>query len=225
MAQPFHDIALQYDLLNDLLSFGVHRFWKRRLVSKLLRAQPEPGRVLDIATGTGDIAALFSKQVSAKSIIPLDPCSPMMDKGKLRFPHLKNWTLGRAEALPLKSKSVSIASCAFGIRNFSARKLAFQEIARVLEPGGLFGILEIHPIPAKLRYSPFRLFWNSILPTIGMLFRKKAAYEYLRDTGAGFISSEDMVKELAYAFELKTHEKLLAGGLVSLLVFERLNEP
>ncbi|NBX75642.1 MAG: ubiquinone/menaquinone biosynthesis methyltransferase [Proteobacteria bacterium] len=225
MRQPFHDIALQYDFLNDLLSFGIHRFWKRRLVAMLLKSRPQPRLVLDIATGTGDLAALFSKKVQTTSIIPLDPCSPMMDKGKLRFPHLKNWTVGRAEALPLKSKSVSIASCAFGIRNFSARKLAFQEIARVLEPGGLFGILEIHPIPAKLRYSPFRLFWNSIVPGIGMLFKQRAAYEYLRDTGAGFISSEDMVKELAYAFKLKTHKKLLAGGLVSLMVFERINEP
>ena len=100
-----------------------------------------------------------------------------------------------------------------------------MEIARVIEPGGLFGILEIHPIPKKARYWPFRFFWNSLVPRLGMLFRQKAAYEYLRDTGAGFISAEDMIKELAYAFELKTHESLIAGGLVSLLVFERKNEP
>ncbi|NDD04167.1 MAG: methyltransferase domain-containing protein, partial [Proteobacteria bacterium] len=186
----------------------------------LIKINPRPGRVLDIATGTGDLAALFSKKIAASSIIPLDPCSPMMDIGKLRFPHLTNWTIGTAESLPLESKSVAIASCAFGIRNFTDRKRAFQEIARVLEPGGLFGILEIHPIPNQIKYWPFRLFWSSIVPGIGRIFRKKAAYEYLRDTGAGFISSEDMVKELAYAFELKTHKKLLAGGLVSLLVFD-----
>ncbi|NDG27526.1 MAG: methyltransferase domain-containing protein, partial [Proteobacteria bacterium] len=156
MRQPFNDIAHQYDLLNDLLSFGTHRFWKRRLVSQLLRAKICPGTILDIATGTGDLAALFSRKIPPQVIIPLDPCGPMMDRGKIRFPHLQNWTLGTAESLPLGSASVSIASCAFGVRNFREREKAFEEIARVLEPGGLFGTLEIHPISEQLRYWPYR---------------------------------------------------------------------
>jgi demethylmenaquinone methyltransferase/2-methoxy-6-polyprenyl-1,4-benzoquinol methylase len=224
MHQPFGDIAHQYDLLNDLLSFGIHRLWKRRLVSRLLLSQPKPKRVLDLATGTGDVAALFSRNIPAESVVPLDPCKPMIERGKERFPHLHNWTVGSAESLSLETRSISIVTCTFGVRNFQNRKRAFEEIARVLEPGGLLGILEIHPIPPQIRYFPFRFFWTFLLPKIGMLFKKQSAYEYLRDTGAGFISSEDMIKELSYAFELQTHEKLIAGGLVSLLVFERKNE-
>jgi len=221
MAQPFHDIASQYDFLNDVLSLGLHRIWKKKLVNALLNLRPHPSKVLDLATGTGDVAALFAKTVSEGSVIPVDPCPAMMEQGKKRFPHLKNWTVGSAETLPFPNESISLVTCTFGIRNFQKRLQGFQEIARILEPGGLFGILEIHPIPKKLAYWPFRVFWEHFVPKIGAFFQKRQAYEDLRDTGARFISAEDMVEELSSQFELIQMKSILAGGLVSLVILQK----
>jgi len=129
--------------------------------------------------------------------------------------------VGSAETLPFSNESISIVTCTFGVRNFQERLRGFQEIARVLERGGLFGILEIHPIPSKLVYFPFRLFWEHVVPRVGAIFRRKAAYEYLRDTGACFISARDMVQELSAQFELIKMKPVLAGGLVSLVILKK----
>lgn len=221
MNQPFHDIALQYDLLNDLLSLGLHRRWKRKLAAEILELEPSPKAVLDIATGTGDMAALFGEKLPVDKVTPMDPSPAMMDQGKKKYPFLKKWTHASAEDIPFTQDSFSIATCTFGIRNFQNRAKAFNEISRVLGTGGIFGVLEIHPIPKSLVYLPFRIFWQLIVPTLGALFRKKEAYKYLRDTGAQFISAEDMVKELEPYFNLKKKQSLLGGGLVSFFIFEK----
>lgn len=221
MKKPFDDIARQYDLLNDLLSLGFHRAWKKRLVKKLLRLSPYPKRVLDLATGTGDVAALFSKSISTDQIYAVDPSSAMLEKGKRRFPEVRNWQVGAAEELSFPESHFSVVTCTFGIRNFDHRKKAFQEINRVLEPGGFLGILEIHPIPSKIVYGPLHWLWRFGVPALGSVFRKKQAYQYLRDTGASFISAEVMIEELAPHFSLKEKESLLGGGLVSLLILEK----
>lgn len=221
MPQPFNDIAPQYDLLNDILSLGLHRVWKSRLVSSLLAYEPHPEQVLDIATGTGDVAALFAEKLDPKKVFAIDPCLPMMQKGQIKYPFLMHWKVGHAERLPYPTASVSITTCTFGVRNFENRTLAFQEIGRVLKPGGLLGVLEIHPISRHPRFFLLRWCWDHVIPFLGGLFKKKAAYQYLRDTGAGFISAKDMVKELAPYFKVKVHRSLLPGGLVSFLILER----
>ncbi|MFM8270497.1 MAG: ubiquinone/menaquinone biosynthesis methyltransferase [Pseudomonadota bacterium] len=221
MVQPFNDIASQYDLLNDFLSLGLHRLWKKRLVHELLESKPNPDRVLDIATGTGDLAALLAEKISPTAIWGLDPSLAMMETGKAKYPFLKNWIQGSAEAIPFAAKELTLITCTFGVRNFQDRLKAFSEIARVLKSGGLLGIIEIHPIPEKLVYFPLRLFWNYVVPALGAFFKKKTAYEYLRDTGAGFISCEVMIKELAKDFKLRVRRTLIPGGLVSFLIFEK----
>jgi len=221
MAQPFNDIASQYDLLNDLLSLGLHRAWKRSLVEEILNSRPNPDKVLDIATGTGDLAALFAEKTSPASVWGLDPSLAMMETGKNKYPFLQNWIEGSAEALPFGSDELTVITCAFGVRNFQDRLKSFSEIARVLKPGGFLGIIEIHPISKKLVYFPLRLFWNYLVPALGGFFQRKGAYQYLRDTGAGFISCEDMIKELSQDFELRVRRTLIPGGLVSFLIFEK----
>lgn len=182
---------------------------------------PRPEAILDLASGTGDMAALFAHRFPERIITPVDPSAAMMEKGKTRFPRLVNWTVASAEELPFKAETFSIVTCTFGVRNFQNRSAAFKEIARVMKQNSFLGILEIHPISKKLFYLPYRLFWDYGVPALGALFRHKKAYEYLRTTGAHFISPEDMVKELSPYFELKKKRSLMGGGLVSLMILEK----
>jgi demethylmenaquinone methyltransferase / 2-methoxy-6-polyprenyl-1,4-benzoquinol methylase len=221
MTQPFQEIATKYNLLNDLMSLGLHRFWKNILVRTLIRDVKPGAKILDVAAGTGDVASLFLSSIPATQIYALDPCEAMMNEGKRKYPQLKNWYRAEAEELPFLDRNFSIVTCTFGIRNFRNRGLAFKEIARVLEPGGRFGILEIYPIPAHRRYLPFRLFWKVGIPLWGRLFKQLKAYQYLRDTGARFISPEVMVEELSSDFELIQKKPLIGGGLVTLTIVRR----
>ncbi|NBY20115.1 ubiquinone/menaquinone biosynthesis methyltransferase [bacterium] len=219
--QPFNEIAKKYDLLNDFMSLGLHRAWKNSLFGALSDGLPQSARVLDLATGTGDVASLFLKRLPPERIFAADPCEPMMNEGKKKYPELKQWHCAMAESLPFEEQFFSVVTCTFGVRNFQHRTLAFQEIARVLKPNGKFGILEIHPIPQKLRYFPFRIFWRYGIPLWGRLFSRLRAYEYLRDTAAQFISPEVMVEELQRFFDIEERKPLLGGGLVTLIIAKK----
>jgi len=221
MNQPFQDIAKRYNLLNDFMSLGLHRLWKKSLVRQL-SAELGPGsRVLDVAAGTGDVAALFLDKVDPSNVFAADPCEPMMNEGKKKYPKLAQWCVAGAESLPFPDQFFSIITCTFGVRNFRDRRKAFKEIARTLVPGGKLGILEIHPIPKKVRYFPFHIFWKLGIPLWGKLFNRLKAYEYLRDTAAQFISPEVMVEELQSQFEVETKKALIGGGLVTLIIAKR----
>ena len=221
MVQPFGDIAEKYDLLNDFMSLGLHRAWKRTLVEFLSRSLTQTHQVLDLATGTGDVASLFLNHVPAKQIYGADPCQAMMDQGKKRFSKLTHWVRADAESLPFKDNFFKVVTCTFGVRNFHDRSLAFREVARVLEVGGRFGVLEIHPIPRKWRYLPFHFFWKVGIPLWGRLFKRLKAYEYLRDSAAQFISPEVMVEELRPFFDVEYKKALVGGGLVTLIIAKK----
>ncbi|MBM4317866.1 MAG: ubiquinone/menaquinone biosynthesis methyltransferase [Deltaproteobacteria bacterium] len=221
MNQPFNAIAKNYNLLNDFLSLGLHRVWKKTLVEAMSEELEKNDRVLDLATGTGDVAHLFLGKLSSSQVFAADPCEAMMEQGKRKYNGLTQWLRAEAEALPFPDGFFSLITCSFGVRNFRDRSIAFQEIARTLVPGGKFGILEIHPIPTGWKYLPLRLFWKFGVPLWGRGVRQLRAYEYLRDTAARFISPEDMVEELKPFFDVKRKESLIGGGLVTLIIAEK----
>ena len=219
MKPPFSEIAERYNLINDCMSLGLHRRWKRGLVEALTSHGLKPdGKILDVASGTGDVASLFLTKIPASNIFAIDPCKEMMNEGKKKYPRLTQWYEGEAEALPFPENYFSILTCTFGIRNFKDRKLAFQEFSRTLVSGGKLGILEIHPIPQKWQFIPFQLFWKYGVPFWGRLFSRGRAYHYLRDTAAQFISPEVMIEELQPYFDVQQKKALIAGGLVTLLI-------
>jgi demethylmenaquinone methyltransferase/2-methoxy-6-polyprenyl-1,4-benzoquinol methylase len=171
----FEAVAERYDLMNDLLSLGIHRLWKRRLVDL---AAPSAGqRIIDLAGGTGDVAALMAG--ADRQVTVIDPSQPMMDAGQARGHAHVDWQLGAAEALPLADASVDTLTIAFGIRNVTNIEAALTEALRVLRPGGRFLCLEFSTPAAWLR--PFyNLFSHAAIPRLGAwVARSPEAYTYL----------------------------------------------
>lgn len=221
MELPFPRIASSYDRLNALLSFGLHGLWKRRLVRRLLASHADPRSVLDVATGTGEIADLFSRRLPQARVAALDPCSEMMEQGR-RKGRRAAWILAGSEAIPLPDGSVDLISCAFGVRNFRDRPRAFSEWARVLRPGGTAGVIEIHPIPRTWLRPWLAWYWHRLMPRLGAWFSDGPAYSYLLDSTRVFPPMEAMAEEIRAAglSPLSCHS-LFGAGMVSISLFRK----
>ncbi|MCB0404923.1 MAG: ubiquinone/menaquinone biosynthesis methyltransferase [Bdellovibrionales bacterium] len=221
-ALPFDRIAKQYDRVNDVLSFGLHRAWKEELVNALLKEHGVlPEHVLDVATGTGDVAARFHKKGS-RHVVGLDPSSHMLALARQRHGTTIEWKLGSSETLSLPTASIDLISCAFGVRNFQNRRQAFAEWRRVLRPGGRIGIIEIHPVPDIALLKPIDWYWRRVVPPIGRLFGDEPAYEYLRDSAGSFLTPQALAGELeTEGFRKLSLSPLFACGMVSFGLFQR----
>jgi demethylmenaquinone methyltransferase/2-methoxy-6-polyprenyl-1,4-benzoquinol methylase len=171
----FEAVAHRYDLLNDLLSFGIHRRWKRALVRQ---AAPRAGQcIVDLAGGTGDVAALMAGP--DRSVTVIDPSEPMMAVGRARGHHHVDWQVGAAEQLPLADGCVDVLTIAFGIRNVTHLDRALAEALRVLKPGGRFLCLEFSTPVFWLR-PIYRLFSFTVIPRLGAwITGSPQAYAYL----------------------------------------------
>lgn len=171
----FAAVARRYDLMNDLMSFGIHRWWKRVLAAM---AAPRAGQtIVDLAGGTGDVAALMAGP--DRSVTVCDPSVPMMQAGWERGRRDLRWLAGTAEHMPLADGGVDTVTIAFGIRNVTHIDAALAEICRVLKPGGRFLCLEFSTPHALIR--PFyNLFSFTVIPRLGAwVARAPEAYQYL----------------------------------------------
>lgn len=174
----FDAVAPRYDLMNDLMSMGIHRLWKRKLARRVASIK---GQVVDLAGGTGDVARLL--QGPGRHVLVCDPSLAMMQVGRLR-PGNKNlqWLAGEAENLPLPDASVDLLSVSFGLRNATHLTTALTEIHRVLKPGGSFVCLEFSRPAAWL--APFYdLYSFFVIPRLGAAVAgEPQAYQYLIDS-------------------------------------------
>ncbi len=195
VAQMFNNISDNYDGLNRMISFGIDVKWRKKVVQ--LVADSKPNLVLDVATGTGDLAINISKNTSAKKIIGLDISEGMLNVGKQKVAkeNLNNveLVLGDSEKIPFDNNTFDAITVAFGIRNFETLERGLAEILRVLKPKGTFVILETS-VPAKSPYKQFYNFHSSkILPLMGKLFSKEgSAYSYLSESAAKFPYGETL---------------------------------
>ncbi len=169
----FEAVAPRYDLMNDLMSFGIHRLWKRKLARRCAAAR---GRVVDLAGGTGDLARLLAG--AGRDVLVCDPSLAMMGQGRRRDGGLA-WLAGEAEALPFASASVDLLTISFGLRNVTRLEAALGEIHRVLKPGGRFVCLEFSR-PYRW-FAPFYdLYSFLVIPRLGAAVAgAPEAYEYL----------------------------------------------
>ncbi len=191
----FNAVAPRYDLMNDLMSFGIHRLWKRRMIRFL--APGDGRRIVDLAGGTGDVARLMAR-VKGSHIIVCDASEAMMRAGKPINPSDEpalDWLAAEGEALPLGDESIDIITIAFGLRNMTQPEASLRECVRVLKPGGRFVCLEFSRPVFWLR--PFYDFYSYfVIPRLGAFVAKEPmAYQYLIESIRRF-PGQNAVKRL-----------------------------
>ena len=191
----FDTISKEYDGLNRVISFGIDVKWRKKVVNKV--AATKPKRILDVATGTGDLAINLAK-TDAEEIIGLDISAGMLNVGKEKVA-AKNlddrikMVQGDSENLPFEDNYFDAITVAFGIRNFETLEKGLAEILRVLKPGGIFVILETS-VPTKFPFKQgYGLYTKTLLPLIGRVFSKdRDAYAYLSESASVFPYGEKL---------------------------------
>ncbi|KAF2339925.1 bifunctional demethylmenaquinone methyltransferase/2-methoxy-6-polyprenyl-1,4-benzoquinol methylase UbiE [Flavobacterium tistrianum] len=189
VTQMFDTISGNYDNLNRVISFGIDVKWRKKVLK--IVSDRKPKVILDIATGTGDLAILLA-QTNAEKIIGLDISAGMLEVGKKKVEEKKlsnviELVLGDSENMPFEDNYFDAITVGFGVRNFENLEKGFAEILRVLKPNGIFVILETS-VPDKFPYKQgYNFYSKNILPLIGKLFSKdNDAYGYLSESAATF---------------------------------------
>lgn len=195
VAQMFDTISGNYDGLNRVISFGIDIKWRKKVLQ--LVSDKNPKTVLDIATGTGDLAILMT-ETSAERIVGLDISAGMLDVGRKKIEAKKlsdkiEMILADSENMPFENDTFDAITVAFGVRNFETLEKGLSEILRVLKPNGIFVILETS-VPEKTPYKQGYTFYSkNILPLIGKLFSKDdSAYQYLSESASVFPYGETL---------------------------------
>ena len=223
VAAMFGRIVPCYDLLNRILSLGCDRLWRARLAAA---ARPGPtGRILDLATGTFDVALALCARHPGITVPAVDFCLPMLHKGRSKLRGRNRERIlpvaGDATCLPLPGASVDSVTMAFGIRNIQARHSAFAEMLRVLVPGGPACILEFGSGREGL-WRGLRLYLDRLLPALGKLISgDDGAYAYLARTIRDFPDALTLEKELRSAGFAHTRCERIFSGIVYLYVAEK----
>lgn len=189
VTQMFDTISKEYDGLNRVISFGIDIKWRQKVVN--LVAEHKPETILDVATGTGDLAISLTS-TGATEIIGLDISTGMLEIGKQKITK-KNldrnikMIVGDSENLPFDNNTFDSITVAFGIRNFMNLEKGLSEILRVLKPGGLFVILETSVPTNSIYRGGYNIYFKYMLPAIGKVFSKdRSAYQYLSDSASVF---------------------------------------
>ena len=213
----FDQVFDKYDLMNDFMSLGVHRLWKKNLLN-MMNASPKQ-KLIDVACGTGDIAKLFLNNINRDfKITCVDPNKGMINKGKEKLKKFKNlnWIIAPAEKLPIKKDSFDFYTISFGLRNTKNLDKALSEAYRVLKPGGRFICLEF----SKIQNSNLNLIYKNyskLIPTIGKLIvGKKEPYEYLVKSIENFINQDQLIDLMIKKNFKKCTYRNLSGGIVSI---------
>ena len=221
VTQMFDTISKNYDGLNRVISLGIDVKWRNKVVEIVAGTNPE--KILDIATGTGDLAMNLNR-TGAKQIIGLDISPGMLAVGKEKVTEKKldqtiEMVLGDSENLPFEDNTFDAITVAFGVRNFENLEKGLTEINRVLKPGGTFVVLETS-VPTKFPFKQgYQLYSRYILPTIGKLFSKdKVAYKYLSESAAVFPFGEAFNNILKKTGFIRVENKPQTLGVATIYV-------
>lgn len=204
--EMFDNIAPTYDRLNHIMSLNIDRIWRRRVMRIIRRAKPQ--RIMDVATGTGDLAIAMARKVNEAHILGVDLSEEMLSEARKKIKRLeleKRITLEKGDAENLTmvaSESVDAATVAFGVRNFENIERGLSEIYRTLRPGGKLVVLEFSMPKNRLVRWVYRQYAHRLLPRIGgMISKDKQAYTYLPDSVEEFPAPErfaEMLKEVGF---------------------------
>lgn len=217
----FSSVAPRYDLMNDLMSAGLHRVWKDVFVGMMAPRAGE--RIADVAGGTGDIARRCLQKTNGKAHITVcDPSPQMMDVGARRlldegWMDGVAWVEGRAEDLPFASKSMDLLCISFGLRNVTRIDAALDEFYRVLDVGGRFFCLEFSPAVARPLKPLYELYSFSVLPWLGaQVAQDRDSYLYLAESIRQFPMPETLGQRMEKAGLEQVRWRSLAGGIVAI---------
>jgi demethylmenaquinone methyltransferase/2-methoxy-6-polyprenyl-1,4-benzoquinol methylase len=195
----FDQIAGRYDLLNRLMSMGIDQSWRRKTVAAL--KLPAGARVLDLATGTGDLALMIARLHTDARVVGSDPSSRMLEVGvqkvmRTGLADRVQLEIGDAQALPYENDSFDGCCIAFGIRNVPDRSAALAEMARVTKPGGRVAVLELGE-PSVGWLSPFARFHvRKVIPRIGGMLSGSREYKYLQESIAAFPPADQFAEQM-----------------------------
>lgn len=201
----FSRVASKYDVMNDLMSVGIHRIWKDAMMDWLA---PRPGqRLLDVAGGTGDVAFRFLKRAKGGAAVVCDMTEPMLIEGRKRaeaeqMAQSLDWVVGDAMALPFPDRSFDVYTISFGIRNVTRIPDALREAYRVLRPGGRLMVLEFSHIPNDLLQRAYDLYSFNVIPVMGQIVAgDRDSYQYLVESIRKFPDQESfatMIREAGF---------------------------
>ena len=221
VAEVFHSVAARYDLMNDLMSLGIHRIWKHLTISNSgVRAGQQ---VLDLAGGTGDLTKAFSRRVGPQGQVVLtDINESMLQVGRDRMIDaglVENiqYVLGNAEQLPFADRSFHCACIAFGLRNVTDKAAALQELYRVLRRGGRLLILEFSQPTSQWLQQVYDQYSFTVLPKLGKWITNDAdSYQYLAESIRMHPDQDTLLQMLRDAGFERSHYTNMSGGIVAL---------
>ena len=213
----FDQVYDQYDLMNDFMSLGVHRLWKKDLLNMMNPSSNQ--KLIDVACGTGDIAKLFLNNVNKKSYVTcVDPNIGMIKKGKEKLKKFNNlnWVVASAEKLPMTINSFDFYTISFGLRNTKDLNKSLSEAYRVLKPGGRYLCLEFSKIENSGLDFIYKKY-SKVIPSIGKLIvGEKEPYEYLVKSIENFVNQDELIDLMKKnGFQNCTYRNL-SGGIVSI---------
>ena len=199
----FDHSAAKYDLMNDLMSFGLHRLWKKYIIKKAnIRSHD---KILDLATGSGDLAISIAKKYQSNKIIAVDPNQSMLEIARKRA--INNgvidqveFTLASGEKLPFQENSFDKIFLSFGFRNFTEHEKALNEIYRVLNFGGMFLLLEFSQVSEQYIGELYKFYLKQVIPTTGKLIANNYdSYNYLAESILSYYDKSTVVNMMAQA--------------------------
>jgi len=215
----FDDISNNYDMLNRMLSFGIDKYWRKKLIH--LMNIKDGQYILDVATGTGDVAFAINKKYNV-TIIGLDISKKMLEVAKLKLAKIKvkdtkiEFINGDAEELPMGDNSYDHICISFGFRNLGDYDAALQEFHRVLKPGGQLSILEFSQSRIKVFNFIFQFYFNKILPRLASFISRADAYRYLPESVKYFPNQSKINKFLDNNKFINTKSTLLTLGVATI---------
>ncbi|MEQ9316449.1 MAG: bifunctional demethylmenaquinone methyltransferase/2-methoxy-6-polyprenyl-1,4-benzoquinol methylase UbiE [Henriciella sp.] len=226
----FRSVASRYDVMNDLMSAGVHRLWKHDTIARL---NPQPGeRLIDVAGGTGDLAKAFIDRADRAgrrrgndklaSAVVCDINDAMLDAGRARpdmaaYQERISWVCGDAQALPFEDRSADAITIAFGIRNVADRVAALSEFRRVLKPGGRLGVLEFSHMTVPMLQKLYDTYSFNVIPRMGELVASdRESYQYLVESIRKFPKQQVFREEIDAAGFSGVSVTNFSGGIAAL---------
>ena len=216
----FDSIAWRYDFLNHFLSFNVDRLWRRKAIRIISESYNHP-YILDVATGTGDLA-IAAMKINPSRIAGIDISNNMLELGREKiekrgFGDKIKMIHADSEMIPFGDNEFDVAMAAFGVRNFSEPIKGLSEMRRVVRPGGMVLVLEFSK-PTSVLFRPlYNFYFRNILPFFGKLLSKdKSAYTYLPESVMSFPDNEEFLKLLESAGLTETYQVKLTGGVASI---------